>query len=153
MKYRQLGNTGLKVSEVSFGTWAIGGSWGEVSDDESLKALHYAMEAGVNFFDTADVYGGGRSEELLAKATKGKHDEIHIATKFGRWDDVSNPVNYTESAIRTYCEASLRRLDREQIDLFQVHCPPTEILRDGSVFEGLDKLHCDGFLIKPALAV
>jgi len=144
MNYRNLGNSDLKVSEVSFGTWAIGGGWGEVTDEESLKALHYAIEAGVNFFDTADVYGAGHSEELLAKATKGKHDKVHIATKFCRWDDYKEAKNYTASKIKAYCEASLRRLEREQIDLLQIHCPPTEILREGSVFTILDKLQNEG---------
>lgn len=144
MDYRQIGKTDLKVSELSFGTWAIGGSWGKTNDQESLKALEYAMEQGVNFFDTADVYGDGHSEELLAKATKGRHDEIHIATKFGRADDFADPKNYTMESVAAYCENSLRRLGREQIDLFQIHCPATDILRDGHVFEVLDRLKEQG---------
>lgn len=76
MNYRELGNTGIKISEVSFGTWAIGGAWGKTSDEEALKSLKFAMEQGVNLFDTSDVYGDGHSEELLAKATKGKEDQI-----------------------------------------------------------------------------
>ncbi|MCS7462359.1 aldo/keto reductase [Paenibacillus doosanensis] len=144
MKYRQLGSSDIKVSEVSFGTWAIGGSWGTVNDGESLKGLERAMEAGVNFFDTADVYGNGHSEELLAQATKGKEDQIHIATKFCRSGDIHDPNNYTEAAVRAYCEQSLKRLQRERIDLYQIHCPPISILRDGSVFEVLDKLRGEG---------
>jgi len=144
MKYRQLGNTDLKVSEISFGTWAIGGSWGKTSDDESLHALEVAMDAGVNFFDTADVYGSGHAEELLAKATKGKEDKIHIATKFCRAGDIHDPNTYSEEQVRTYCEASLKRLEREAIDLYQIHCPPFEILKDGRVFEVLDKLKQEG---------
>lgn len=84
MNYRKLGNTGLSISEVSFGTWAIGGDWGTSRDEDGLKGLALAIEQGVNFFDTADVYGSGHAEELLAKATKGKEDQIHIATKFCR---------------------------------------------------------------------
>ena len=95
MNYRELGNTGLKVSEISFGTWAIGGSWGKKTDEESLKALDYAMEQGVNFFDTADVYGDGRSERLLAKATKGREDEVYVATKFCRQGDIHAPETYS----------------------------------------------------------
>ncbi|NOU92220.1 aldo/keto reductase [Paenibacillus sp. LMG 31456] len=144
MQYRQLGSTELSVSEVSFGTWAIGGSWGKVDDKESLRALERAMEAGVNFFDTADVYGNGHSEELLAKATKGKEDSIHIATKFCRAGDIHDPALYTEESVRAYCEQSLKRLQRERIDLYQIHCPPIEILRDGSVFSVLDKLREEG---------
>lgn len=144
MNYRELGNTGLKISEVSFGTWAIGGAWGRTNDEESLRALEYAMDQGVNFFDTADVYGDGHSEELLAKATKGKEDKIYIATKFCRQGDIFDPQNYSYKTVSAYCEDSLRRLKREAIDLYQVHCPATEILRDGQVFEVLDRLQQEG---------
>jgi aryl-alcohol dehydrogenase-like predicted oxidoreductase len=144
MNYRELGNTGIKISEVSFGTWAIGGSWGKTNDVEALRSLEYAIDQGVNFFDTADVYGDGHSEELLAKATKGKEDQIHIATKFCRQGDIFDPKNYSFETVRSYCEDSLRRLNREAIDLYQIHCPATEILRDGSVFEVLDRLQEEG---------
>lgn len=144
MNYRRLGNTEMKVSEVSFGTWAIGGSWGKTDEEEALKGLHRAIEAGVNFFDTADVYGGGRSEELLAKATKGKEDEIYIATKFCRAGDIHDFHTYSEEKVREYCEASLKRLQRERIDLYQIHCPPLKVLKDGRVFEVLDKLQEEG---------
>lgn len=144
MNYRELGNTGIKVSEVSFGTWAIGGAWGKTNDTESLRALEYAIDQGVNFFDTADVYGAGHSEELLAKATKGREDHIGIATKFCRKGDIFDPENYSYEMVRTYCEDSLRRLNREAIDLYQVHCPATDILKDGQVFEVLDRLKEEG---------
>ncbi|TCN28077.1 aldo/keto reductase [Mesobacillus foraminis] len=144
MNYRELGNTGLKVSEVSFGTWAIGGSWGKTSDEEALNSLDRAIGEGVNFFDTADVYGDGHSEELLAKATKGKEDQIHIATKFCRAGDIHDPETYTYDRVAAYCEASLKRLNREALDLYQIHCPPIEILKDGQVFEVLDKLQQEG---------
>jgi aryl-alcohol dehydrogenase-like predicted oxidoreductase len=144
MHYRQLGNTDLKVSELSFGTWAIGGSWGKTDDKESLKALDRAMEAGVNFFDTADVYGDGHSEKLLAKATKGKESDIYVATKFCRAGDIHDPATYSMESVSNYCENSLKRLNREQIDLFQIHCPPFKILKDGSVFEALDRLKEQG---------
>jgi aryl-alcohol dehydrogenase-like predicted oxidoreductase len=144
MKYRSLGQTDLQVSEISFGTWAIGGSWGNVTDSDSLRALQTAIGQGVNFFDTADVYGDGHSERLLAKATKGKEQEIHIATKFCRSADIFNPEAYTEKSVRAFCEASLKRLEREAIDLYQIHCPPFEILKQGLVFEVLDKLKAEG---------
>ncbi|WP_248927883.1 aldo/keto reductase [Paenibacillus hamazuiensis] len=144
MNYRRLGNTDLQVSEISFGTWAIGGSWGKVNDAESLRALQQAMEKGVNFFDTADVYGDGHSEQLLAQATKGKEDEIYIATKFCRAGDIHHPDTYSEQQVRAYCEASLKRLNRERIDLYQIHCPPPAILKDGRIFEVLDKLQQEG---------
>ncbi len=144
MNKRQLGGTDLQISEVSFGTWAIGGDWGSSSDEEALKGLHRAMEAGVNFFDTADVYGGGHAEKLLAEATRGREDEVYIATKFCRAGDIHDPATYSEESVRRYCEDSLSRLNRERIDLYQIHCPPTEILRDGSVFGVLDKLKAEG---------
>jgi aryl-alcohol dehydrogenase-like predicted oxidoreductase len=144
MKYRSLGKTGIKVSEISFGTWAIGGSWGQTSESESLKALDKAMDEGVNFFDTADVYGDGRSERLLAQATRGKEDRIHIATKFCRAGDIHDPRTYSEMQVREWCEASLKRLNRETIDLYQIHCPPLEILKEGSVFGVLDQLQSEG---------
>ncbi|MGI2329227.1 aldo/keto reductase [Planococcus sp. YIM B11945] len=144
MNYRQIGKTDLKVSELSFGTWAIGGSWGTTDDQESLRALDYAMDHGVNFFDTADVYGDGHAEELLAKATKGKHDKIHVATKFCRAGDIYDPANYSMESVSKFAEASLKRLGREQLDLFQIHCPPIDILRDGQVFDVLNRLKEQG---------
>ncbi|KMK77765.1 aldo/keto reductase [Alkalihalobacillus pseudalcaliphilus] len=144
MEYRPLGKTGIKVSEVSLGTWAIGGSWGKTSDEQSLDALHYAIEAGVNFFDTADVYGDGHSEELLAKATKGKEEQIYFATKFCRQGNLQARDNYSYDKVREYCEASLKRLGREAIDLYQIHCPPTDILKEGEVFDVLDRLQKEG---------
>ncbi|MBU0438832.1 aldo/keto reductase [Staphylococcus succinus] len=146
MKYRELGNTGMMISEVSFGTWAIGGAWGETNDEEALKALSYAIDQGVNFFDTADVYGDGHSEALLAKATEGKEDEIYIATKFCRQGDIADPQNYSYETVKSYCEDSLKRLNRDSIDLFQIHCPATDILKDGSVFKVLDQLTEEGLI-------
>ncbi|PEL09343.1 aldo/keto reductase [Bacillus sp. AFS017336] len=144
MNYRELGNTGLKISEVSFGTWAIGGAWGKTDDNEALKSLQHAIDQGVNFFDTADVYGDGHSEELLAKATKGLEDKIYIGTKFCRKGDIFAPENYSYEAVKSYCEDSLKRLNRDVIDLYQVHCPATEILKDGQVFDVLDRLQSEG---------
>lgn len=144
MKYRTLGNTDMQISEISLGTWAIGGSWGIVNREEALYALHHAIEMGVNFFDTADVYGSGLSEQLLAEASKGREDEIYIATKFCRQGNIHDPETYSEASVRAYCEASLKRLQRERIDLYQIHCPPIEILRDGAVFEVLDRLQSEG---------
>ncbi len=144
MHYRPLGDTDMRVSEMSFGTWAIGGSWGSVSDEESLRALDAAMEAGVNFFDTADVYGDGHSERLLAKATKGKENAVMIATKFCRSSDIHDAKTYSEASVRAFCESSLQRLGRERIDLYQVHCPPIDVLRDGAVFDVLERLKAEG---------
>ncbi|MDG5471629.1 aldo/keto reductase [Jeotgalibacillus sp. ET6] len=144
MNYRQLGNTDIRVSEVSFGTWAIGGSWGTNNDAESLKALRYAIDRGVNFFDTADVYGDGHSEELLAEATRGLRDRVYIATKFCRQGDIHDPETYSKERVREYCEASLKRLERDFIDLYQIHCPPIDIIKEGSVFTVLDDIQKEG---------
>src|SRR5215472_5869956 len=94
MNYRELGRTGWKVSDISFGAWAIGGAWGEVDDKDSLAALHAALDAGVNFFDTADVYGDGRSERLLAKLRKERKEKFYIATKAGRRLPVQTAEGY-----------------------------------------------------------
>lgn len=143
MKYRKLGRTGIEVSELSFGTWAIGGAWGATDDSEALTALQTAMDKGVNFFDTADVYGDGHAEELLAKATRGR-DDIYIASKFCRGGDIYDRSTYSEERVRSYCENSLKRLQREQIDLYQIHCPPSFIIEEGEIFGVLDKLQREG---------
>ena len=153
MKYRQLGNTDMNISEISFGTWAIGGSWGTTNDAESLDALARAIDAGVNFFDTADVYGGGHAEELLAKATKGKEDEIYVATKFCRSANIHDPAVYSYESVRAFAQASLKRLGRERIDLYQVHCPPTDIIRSGEVFGVLDRLREEGLVREYGVSV
>lgn len=153
MQYRKLGKTGMQISELSFGTWAIGGAWGKTDDKEALNGLARAMDAGVNFFDTADIYGDGHSEELLAKATKGKEDKIYIATKFCRAGDIHDPANYSKKSVTEYVENSLRRLEREQLDLIQIHCPPIEIIRDGSVFDVLDTLKKQGKILNYGVSV
>lgn len=139
MQYRTLGKTGWDISAVSFGAWAIGGSWGSVRDDESLAALHRAAERGVTFFDTADVYGDGHSERLLAQLAK-DHDGIRIATKAGRRLDPHIAEGYTEANLTAFAERSLRNLDREALDLVQLHCPPSEVYYLPEVFGVLDRL-------------
>jgi aryl-alcohol dehydrogenase-like predicted oxidoreductase len=141
MKYRKLGRTGWKVSEVSFGCWAIGGAWGTVDDNESIAALHKAVELGVNFFDTADVYGDGRSEQLLAKLRK-DHPNIYIATKAGRRLNPHTADGYKN--LSAFVERSLENLQTDTIDLLQLHCPPTEVYYMPEVFGVLDSLVKDG---------
>ena len=127
MEYRELGRTGWKVSTISFGTWAIGGTWGDVDDKESLAALHRALDLGVNFFDTADVYGDGRSERLLAQLRKERHEPFYIATKAGRRLDPHVASGYNRQNLSAYVERSLKNLETETLDLLQLHCPPTEV--------------------------
>jgi len=140
MQYRPLGRTGWKVSAVSFGSWAIGGAWGPVEDSESLEALHRAVELGVNFFDTADVYGDGRSERLLAKLRRECREEIVVATKAGRRLDPHVAVGYDREHLTAFVERSLKNLDTEAIDLLLLHCPPTQVYYTPEVFDILDDL-------------
>jgi aryl-alcohol dehydrogenase-like predicted oxidoreductase len=140
MKYRELGRTGWKVSEISFGAWAIGGSWGNVEDKDSLAALHAALDGGVNFFDTADVYGDGRSERLLAKVKKERNEKFYIATKAGRRLPEQTPEGYSRKNLTAWIERSLKNLDTDAIDLLQLHCPPTEVYYLPEVFGILDGL-------------
>lgn len=138
MKYRELGRTGWNVSEVSFGCWAIGGTWGTVDDKESLAALHKALDLGVNFFDTADVYGGGRSERLLAQLRKERKEKFYIATKAGRMLDPHVSSGYNRRNLTLFVDRSLKNLRTDAIDLLQLHCPPTEVYYRPDVFDVLD---------------
>jgi aryl-alcohol dehydrogenase-like predicted oxidoreductase len=140
MKYRELGRTGWKVSEISFGAWAIGGTWGDVDDKESLAALHTALDSGVNFFDTADVYGDGHSERLLAKLKKERKEKFYIATKAGRRLPKQTPEGYSRENLTSFVERSLRNLETDVIDLLQLHCPPTGVYYMPEVFTILDSL-------------
>src|SRR5882757_3577454 len=140
MKYRTLGRTGWKVSEISFGAWAIGGAWGDVSDDESLAALHRSLDLGVNFFDTADVYGDGRSERLLAKLRKERKEKFYIATKAGRRLPQQTPEGYSRKNLTAWIERSLKNLNTDTIDLLQLHCPHPEVFYRPEVFGILDDL-------------
>ncbi len=146
MQYRDLGRTGWKVSAISFGAWAIGGTWGAVQDSESLAALHRAVDLGVNFFDTADVYGGGRSERLLGQLRKQRSENIYIATKAGRGLNPHVAEGYTRENLTAFIEQSLRNLDTDAIDLLQLHCPPTPVFYMSEVFGALDDLVSAGKL-------
>src|ERR1039458_135143 len=140
MKYRELGRTGWKVSEISFGAWAIGGTWGNVDDQESLAALHRALDDGVNFFDTADVYGDGHSERLLARLRRERKDKFYIATKAGRRLDPHTAEGYNRANLTAFVERSLKNLETDTIDLLQLHCPPISVLYMPEVFGVLDDL-------------
>lgn len=140
MEYRALGRTGWRVSAVSFGAWAIGGTWGSVDDRDSLAALHRAVDLGVNFFDTADVYGDGRSERLLSQLKKERPEEIVIATKAGRRLNPHLSSGYNAANLTAFVERSLQNLDAESLDLLQLHCPPTEVYYRPEIFDTLDHL-------------
>ena len=140
MEYRELGRTGWKVSSVSFGAWAIGGTWGAVDDSESLSALHRALDRGVNFFDTADVYGDGRSERLLARLRRERSEPFYVATKAGRRLSPHVADGYNRANLTAFVERSLRNLEVEALDLVQLHCPPTDVYYRPEVFGVLDDL-------------
>ncbi|HSL46869.1 MAG TPA: aldo/keto reductase [Anaerolineales bacterium] len=140
MQYRELGRTGWKVSTISFGAWAIGGTWGNVKDDESIAALHRALDLGVNFFDTADVYGDGRSEQLLARLRKERSEPFYVATKAGRRLSPHVASGYNRENLTAFVERSLRNLDVDALDLVQLHCPPTDVYYMPEVFGILDDL-------------
>jgi aryl-alcohol dehydrogenase-like predicted oxidoreductase len=141
MKYRTLGQTGFNISEISFGSWAIGGSWGEVDDDTSMVTLHRAIDRGVNFIDTADVYGDGRSERLIARLKSERPgDTIYVATKAGRRLDPHVADGYNGINITRFVERSLTNLRTETIDLLQLHCPPNDVYYQPEIFDDLDNL-------------
>jgi aryl-alcohol dehydrogenase-like predicted oxidoreductase len=140
MKYRQLGRTPWKVSEISFGAWAIGGAWGSVDDTESLGALRQAIDSGVNFIDTADVYGGGRSERLIAQLKRERKEDIVVATKAGRRLPKQSVEGYSEANLTGFIEDSIRNLSTDCLDLLQLHCPPTDLYYHPEVFGFLDRM-------------
>lgn len=147
MQMRKFGATGVLVSEIGLGTWQLGGTeWGEVSDEQALATLAAAAEAGVTFFDTADIYGHGRSESLIGRFLKDRpdRDRFFIATKFGRFPTPGWPENFTRKWVFQHTEDSLRRLGVEALDLTQSHCLPLEVMGQGEIFEHLRQLQRQG---------
>ena len=144
MKYREFGRTGWQVSEVSFGAWAIGSAWGQVDDSDSMAAMHRAIDLGVNFIDTADVYGDGHSEQLISKLLKDRSERIYVATKAGRRLPQQVADGYNKQNLTEWIDRSLRNLDVDTLDLVQLHCPPTEVYYRPEVFGVLDDLVAAG---------
>ena len=140
MQYKTLGRTGYEVSSVSFGAWAIGGTWGQVDDDEAMRCLHRALDLGVNFFDTADVYGDGHSERLLARLRRERRDPFWVATKIGRRSSPHVAASYNRENLTKYVERCLENLAVPALDLVQIHCPPTDVYYMPEVFGVLDDL-------------
>ena len=140
MNNRTLGRTGWKVSEISFGAWAIGGSWGEQSDEDSLATLHRALDLGINFIDTADVYGDGRSERLIARLRRERREDFHVTTKAGRRLSPHTADGYNAKNLSAFVERSLQNLATDCLDLVQLHCPPTEVYYRPEVFGAMDDL-------------
>jgi aryl-alcohol dehydrogenase-like predicted oxidoreductase len=144
MNTRTFGTLGTPVGEVGLGTWQLGGGWGDVPDSEAFATLRAAVEAGTTLFDTADVYGMGRSETLIGRFLKESKAKIFIATKLGRFSPPGWPANFTRDGIRKHTEASLKRLGVDSLDLTQLHCIPAAELEKGEVFEHLRELKREG---------
>ncbi|MBE7471525.1 MAG: aldo/keto reductase [Anaerolineae bacterium] len=145
MNYRPFGRTGWQVSEISFGAWAIGGSWGEVAEADALAALHTSIDQGINLIDTADVYGDGRSERLIAQVLKERSEQVYVITKAGRRLNPHTAAGYNNRQnLTAFIERSLKNLDVEALDLVQLHCPPTEVYYLPEVFGILDDLVAAG---------
>ena len=162
MKYRQLGNTDLSVSEVGFGVWTVGTSWwGKIEEPQGINLLRRAFDLGVNFFDTGDTYGEGYGEEILAKALKQQRHDIVIGTKFGydfytyvvREGHQERPQKWTPGFVRYACEQSLRRLDTDYIDLYQLHNPKMDAIEDDELFNTLDELVKEGKILHYGFAI
>jgi aryl-alcohol dehydrogenase-like predicted oxidoreductase len=140
MNYRKFGSIGWQVSEISFGAWAVGGAWGKQSDEESMAALHKAIDLGINFIDTADVYGDGRSERLIARLRSERSEPFYVATKAGRRLNPHTADGYNEKNLTEFVERSLKNLSTDSLDLVQLHCPPTEVYYRPEVFAALDRM-------------
>lgn len=140
MNYRKFGRTGWQVSEIGFGAWAIGGDWGQVDDREAIAALHTALDHGVNMVDTADVYGDGHSERLIAQVKAERSDDFYIITKAGRRLDPHVADGYNKQNLTRFVERSLKNLKIDCLDLVQLHCPPTDVYYRPEVFSALDEL-------------
>lgn len=152
MPYRRLGKTEYEVSAVGFGAWAIGGDWGPIEDAQSMAALHAAANAGVNFFDTADVYGDGRSERLIGRFLTERDERIYVATKIGRRAPLETR-HYTPGNLRAWVDRSRADLSMETLDLVQLHCPPDQIYDMPEIFAALDTLKQDGSIAQYGVSV
>ncbi|OGX84506.1 aldo/keto reductase [Hymenobacter lapidarius] len=145
MNYRKLGKTGFSVSEISLGTWQVGGKWGDpFSHANADHILNAAADAGINFIDTADVYSDGESEKAVGRLVRSRSEQIHVATKCGRRLNPHVADAYQPAALRQFVEDSLRRMQLDTLDLVQLHCPPTEVYYRPEVFEMFDRLREEG---------
>jgi aryl-alcohol dehydrogenase-like predicted oxidoreductase len=155
VEHRTLGRTGRQVGIVGLGCWQLGADWGEVSDADARATLHAALDAGVTFLDTADVYGDGRSERLIAAVLdeRGRSDAIVVATKAGRRAAPHVPEAYTADALRGWVDRSRRNLGVDTLDLVQLHCPPSAVLEHDAVYDALDELVADGAIAAYGVSV
>ena len=154
MIYRKLGKTGFEVSEISLGTWQVGGKWGDdFSHATAHKILNTAVDTGINFIDTADVYGGGESEKAVGKFVKSRSERIFVATKCGRQLNPHTNEAYKPAVLRKFVEDSLKNMGLETLDLIQLHCPPTEVYYRPEIFELFDRLKDEGKILNLGISV
>lgn len=154
MNYRKLGKTGFEISEISLGTWQIGGKWGsDFSDKTAEKTINTAIDKGINFIDTADVYEAGLSEKAVGRVVRSRSERIFVATKCGRQINPHTSENYTPEALTKYVEESLKRTGFETLDLIQLHCPPTEVYYRPEIFETFQKLKDQGKILHFGVSV
>lgn len=154
MKYRKLGKTGFEISEISLGTWQVGGVWGdEFSHENAEKILNSAVDAGINFIDTADVYGDGESEKAVGRFVKSRSERIYVATKCGRQINPHTNEAYQPAVLRKFVENSLKNMGLETLDLIQLHCPPTEVYYRPEIFELFDRLKDEGKILNLGISV
>ncbi len=140
MRYRILGKTGYKISEISYGSWSLGADWGDVSEEQALATLNKASDLGVNFIDTADVYGNGRSEKIIGRFLKKRKERIYVATKAGRRLNPHMAGGYTKENLNKFVDRSLKNLGVKTLDLLQLHCPPTSVYYNQEVFDALEEM-------------
>lgn len=154
MQYRTLGKTNFKISEVSLGTWQVGGKWGsEFNSNNADEILNTAVDHGINFIDTADVYGDRLSEKAVGKLIKSRPERIYVATKCGRRLQPHTNEQYTPLALRNFVEDSLKNMQVDYIDLIQIHCPPTEVYYRPEIFEEFEKLKAEGKILNMGVSV
>lgn len=154
MQYRTLGKTGFNISEISLGTWQVGGKWGDdFSHQNAQKILHSAVDSGINFIDTADVYGAGESEKAVGKFVKSRSERIYVATKCGRQLSPHTNQAYQPAVLRKFVEDSLNNMGLETLDLIQLHCPPTEVYYRPEIFELFDRLKDEGKILNLGISV
>lgn len=154
MVYRVLGKTGFKISEISLGTWQVGGKWGDsFSHENAEKVINTAIDAGINFIDTADVYGDGESEKAVGKVIRSRKEKVYFATKCGRKLTPHVNTSYKPEVLRKFVEGSLKNMNLEKLDLIQLHCPPTEVYYRPDIFELFDKLKNEGKILNMGVSV
>lgn len=145
MNFRKFGKTGWQVSEVALGTWQVGGGWGGTFDENTAhRIIHTAIDHGINFIDTADVYDGGLSEKAVGKVVRERKEKVYVATKCGRKIQPHINEGYSPEVLRRYIESSLKNMGLETIDLIQLHCPPTPVYHRDEIFEEFEKLKAEG---------